>query len=83
MSLRTCRVEGFASPPCERLTVNNVDKGKLSLKIEHDENLNKIIMKEAKDKVRPQAFSSRQKKVQSSTISCPKTAAQNKGIAHL
>ena len=38
MSLRTGMVEGFAIPPCERLTLNNMDKGKLSLKIGHDEN---------------------------------------------
>ena len=63
MSLRTGRVDGFASPPCEGLTVNNVDKGKLSLKKWDTVKTLKIIMKEAKDKVRPQAFSSRQKKI--------------------
>ena len=32
MSLRTGMVEGFAIPPCERLTLNNMDKDKISLK---------------------------------------------------
>ena len=49
MSLRTGMVEGFAIPPCERLTLNNVDKSKLSLKIGHDENFKKNIHEEIQE----------------------------------